>query len=76
MAKGNAFFTFLAGVATGVAIAVFAKTEKGERVVEEIKNKGNEWLDDGMEAVSRGLNNLENALTKDEDPFAKVDEEA
>lgn len=76
MANGSSFFTFLAGAAVGAAVAILATTEKGERVVEQIKNKSDEWLDDGMEAVSKGLNKLEDALTKDEDPFANVEEEA
>lgn len=75
MANGSSFFTFLAGAAVGAAVAIFLTTDKGERVMEQIKNKGDEWLDDGMEAVSRGLDKLEDALTKDEDPLADVDKE-
>lgn len=70
MANGNAFFAFVAGALTGAAIAILSTTDKGERVVEKAKNKGNEWLDDGREIISKGLDSLEKALEHNEDdPF-------
>ena len=41
MANGN-FFAFLAGVATGAALLLLANTEKGEEVIEDLKEKGAE----------------------------------
>ena len=62
MANGNSFFAFLAGAVTGAALLLLANTEKGEEVVEDIKDKGSEALNNGRAAVLRGLDKLEDTL--------------
>lgn len=70
MANANTFFAFMAGALTGAAIAILTTTDKGERVLEKVKNKGDEWLDDGREIISKGLDSIEKALERnEEDPF-------
>ena len=61
MANGN-FFAFLAGVATGAALLILAKTEKGEEVIEDLKEKGTEAFENGRAAVLDGLDKLEDKL--------------
>lgn len=51
MANGNSFFAFVAGIATGTVLTILALTDKGEKVVEKIHDKGNEWLDNIEEAL-------------------------
>ena len=63
MANGNSLFTFIAGVATGVGLYILSKTEKGEEVVETIKQKGSEAFENGREAVLRGLDKIEYAIS-------------
>ena len=65
MANGN-FFAFLAGVATGAALLLLANTEKGEEVIENIKEKGSEAFENGRAAVLNGLDKLEDTLVKKE----------
>ena len=63
MAKGNSFFAFLAGALTGAALLILAKTEKGEEVIDDIKEKGSEAFNNGRAAVLRGLDKLDDAIT-------------
>ena len=69
MANGNSFFAFIAGAITGAALLLLANTEKGEEVVEDLKEKGSEAFNNGRSAVMKGLDKLEDALS------AKVKEE-
>ena len=62
MANGSSFFAFLAGIATGAAIAILAKSEKGEEIIEDLKEKGTEAYENGRAAVLKGLDKLEDAL--------------
>ena len=62
MANGNSFFAFLAGAVTGAALLLLANTEKGEEVVNDIKEKGSEAFNNGRAAVLRGLDKVEDAL--------------
>ena len=63
MANGNSLFAFLAGAVTGAALLLLASTEKGEEVVEDIKEKGSEAFNNGRAAVLRGLDKLDDAIT-------------
>ena len=63
MANGNSLFAFLAGAVTGAALLLLASTEKGEEVVEDIKEKGTEAFNNGRAAVLRGLDKLDDAIT-------------
>ena len=62
MANGNSLFAFVAGALTGAALLFLAKTEKGEKVVEEIREKGTEAFTNGRAAVLKGLDKVEDAL--------------
>jgi len=62
MANGNSLFAFVAGALTGAALLFLAKTEKGEKVVEDIKEKGTEAFTNGRAAVLKGLDKIEDAL--------------
>ena len=62
MANGNSFFAFVAGALTGAALLFLAKTEKGEEVVKDIKEKGSEAFTTGRAAVLKGLDKVEDAL--------------
>ena len=62
MANGNSLFAFVAGALTGAALLFLAKTEKGEKVVEDIKEKGTEAFTNGRAAVLKGLDKVEDAL--------------
>ena len=62
MASSNSFFTFLAGAVTGAALLLLANTDKGVEVVEDLKEKGSEALNNGRAAVLKGLDKLEDAL--------------
>jgi len=63
MANGNSLFAFLAGAVTGAALLLLASTEKGEEVVEDIKEKGTEAFNNGRAAVLRGLDKLDDAIS-------------
>ena len=62
MANSNSLFAFLAGAVTGAALLLLANTEKGEEVVEDLKEKGSEVLNNGRAAVLNGLDKVEDAL--------------
>ena len=64
MANSNSFFTFLAGAITGAALLLLANTDKGVEVVDDIKEKGSEALNNGRAAVLNGLDKLEDTLKK------------
>ena len=40
MANGNSFFSFLAGMTAGAAIAILTCTERGHEFLHEIEEKG------------------------------------
>ena len=63
MANGNSFLAFLAGAVTGAALLLLANTEKGEEVVDDIKEKGGEAFNNGRAAVLRGLDKLDDAIS-------------
>ena len=63
MANSNSFFAFLAGAVTGAALLLLASTEKGEEVIDDIKEKGSEAFNNGRAAVLRGLDKLDDAIT-------------
>ena len=68
MSKGNSLFTFIAGAVTGAALLLLANTEKGEEVIEDLKEKGSEAFENGRAAVLNGLDKLEEALENAKDP--------
>lgn len=75
MANSNSFLAFLAGALTGAALLIFAKTEKGEEVVDDIKEKGSEAFNNGRAAVLQGLDKLEEALKNRRKAEEKEEEE-
>ena len=62
MANGNSLFAFVAGALIGADLLFLAKTEKGEEVVNDIKEKGTEAFTNGRAAVLKGLDKVEGAL--------------
>lgn len=75
----NSFFGFLAGAAIGALAAAYLLSDKGkddaERIkqaagdlAEKAKNKAVDLADSAMEAVSKGLDALEDALNKKDAP--------
>ncbi len=76
MSKGNSLFTFIAGAVTGAALLLLANTEKGEEVVEDIKEKGSEAFENGRAAILKRLDQLEKALAHKEKEEAAAAEEA
>ena len=78
MASSNSFFTFLAGAVTGAALLLLANTDKGVEVVEDLKEKGSEALNNGRAAVLKGLDKLEDALKEkraEQEAAARAEEE-
>ena len=75
MANGN-FFAFLAGVAAGAALIILANTEKGEEVIDDLKEKGSEAFENGRAAVLNGLDKLEDKLSDKLSGAAPKPEEA
>ena len=56
----------VAFVATGAVLTILALTDKGEKVVEKIHDKGNEWLDNIEDALD-GKPSEEEAAAKEEE---------
>ena len=78
MASSNSFFAFLAGAVTGAALLLLANTDKGVEVVEDLKEKGSEALNNGRAAVLKGLDKLEDALKEtraEQEAAARAEEE-
>ena len=78
MASSNSFFAFLAGAVTGAALLLLANTDKGVGVVEDLKEKGSEALNNGRAAVLKGLDKLEDALKEkraEQEAAARAEEE-
>ena len=53
----------------------FAQSEKGEKIVEEIKEKGNEACESGRSALLKGLDKVEEALEEARARIGKKEEE-
>lgn len=68
MANGNSLFAFVAGALAGAALFYLAKTEKGEKVVEDIREKGSEVFNNGRAAVLNKLDQVEEALKEKKQP--------
>ena len=64
MSKSNSFFAFLAGAIAGAALFSLAKSEMGEAVVNDIKEKGSEAFNKGRAVVLEGLDKVEDALKR------------
>ena len=75
----NSFFGFLAGAAVGALAAAYLLSDRGkddaERIkqaagdlAEKAKNKAGDLAESAMEAVSKGLDALEDALNKKDAP--------
>lgn len=62
MASNSSIFAFIAGAATGIALATFARTEKGARIAREVKSKGQEIYENGRAAVLNGIDRIADAL--------------
>ena len=62
MANGNSLFAFVAGALAGAALLYLAKSEKGEKFVEDVREKGSELFNDGRAAVLKGLDKVEDTL--------------
>ena len=45
--------TFILGAAAGVAMHKYLKTEEGEKLMEELKTKGNELKDEAENAIEK-----------------------
>lgn len=78
MASSHSFFAFLAGAVTGAALLLLANTDKGVEVVEDLKEKGSEALNNGRAAVLKGLDKLEDALKEkraEQEAAARAEEE-
>ncbi len=75
----NSFFGFLAGAAIGALAAAYLLSDKGKEdaerlkqaagdLAEKAKSKAGEVADTVMDTVSKGLDELENALNKKDKP--------
>lgn len=75
----NSFFGFLAGAAIGAVAAAYLLSDKGkddaERLkqaagdlAEKAKNKAGDLADSALEAVSKGLDAIDEALNKKDAP--------
>ncbi len=62
MAHGNSLFAFVAGALAGAALLYLAKSEKGEKFVEDVREKGSELFNDGRAAVLSRLDKVEEVL--------------
>lgn len=62
MANGNSLFAFVAGALTGAALLLLAKSGKGEEIVNDIREKGAEVINNGRAAVLKGLDKVEDTL--------------
>ena len=62
MANRNSLFAFVAGALAGAALLYLAKSEKGEKFVEDVREKGSELFNDGRAAVLKGLDKVEDTL--------------
>lgn len=68
MSKGTAFFAFVAGIATGVTLTMLSFTEKGQRIIEAVENKGEELFKDlGKEKDSDEEPDFEEEAEKEEE---------
>lgn len=56
--------TFILGAAAGVALHKYLQTEDGEKLMEDLKTKGNQFKDEAVEAIDKAPEYFEQLKTQ------------
>jgi len=55
MASGNSFFSFMAGLTVGAAIALLTCTERGHELMQDLKKKGSGILNPDIDGEDEDI---------------------